>query len=142
MAERIKAKVGDTVETSFNLAYKKAEVARLPDRSQYEAIDFVMFCEAGGREFLGSGLQASVGNHIVCTVREVTQDDQPVTAQWDFTASPSESPDFFKTGDLWQLYLAYVEKGGSPPGDLHSPRVHLLAEVELVAADPASGTKA
>jgi hypothetical protein len=142
MAERIKARVGDTVETSFNLVYKKAEVARLPDRDQYVAIDFVMTCDTDGKVFMGATVQPTSHSQIVCAVREVTQDDQPVTAQWLFVPDPATDPNFFKTGDLWHLSLSYVAKDGSPDSNPKSPRVHLLAEVELVAADPASGTKA
>lgn len=136
MAERIQARVGDTVETSFNLVYKKAEVARLPDHQDYGAIDFMMSCEVGGKEHSGAGIRAHPGERIICAVREVAQDDQRVETQWFFQNDEAAGPTFFQVGDLWKLYLGYVRKGAAFTEGPGSPRVHLLAEVELVANAP------
>ena len=136
MAERIRARLGDTVETAFNLVYKRAEVARLPDRQRYEAIDFMMQCDVANKIVIGAGRQPAEGNVIVCAVREVTQDDQPVTAQWSFS-SPSHDPAFFQAGEIWKLYLGYVSRENGTVEEPDKPGVHLLAEVELVGSDPA-----
>jgi hypothetical protein len=137
MAERIKARIGDVVETTFNLAFKKAEVARLPNPRKFEAIDFFMLADKGGKVMTGAGREFSDGSSIRCAVREVTQDDQPITAQFRF-ADSSQNRGFFAVGDVWKLFLSYSSKDESPTGDPKDPDSHLLAEVELVSADQAA----
>lgn len=135
MADRIKARIGDVVETSFNLAFKKAEVARLPDPKKFQAIDFFIVSDKGGKLAIGAGRQFDDGTQIRCAVREVTQDDQPITAQFSF-ASSAKNPGFFAVGDVFRLFVGFCAKDGSLAGDSRDPDSHLLAEVELVSGDP------
>lgn len=135
MAERIKARIGDVVETSFNLAFKKAEVARLPDPKKFEAIDFFMLSDKGGKVAVGAGRQFDDGTQIRCAIRDVTQDDQPITAQFSFAQS-AKNPGFFAVGDVFRLFVGYRPKDGNLTGDSKDPDSHLLAEVELVSGDP------
>lgn len=140
MAERIKARVGDTIETSFNLAYKKAEIARLPNAAKYATFDFFMMCEKGSKLQIGASREFVEGVFIRCQSRDITQDDQPVVAQFHFGGTMGGSS-VFSPGDLWRLYLAYCAKEGSPSGDPKDPDSHLLAEVELQGADAGAPAK-
>ena len=137
MAERIKVRIGDVVETTFNLALKKAEVARLPNPRKFEAIDFFMAADKGGKLLTGAGREFSEGSNIRCAVKEVTQDDQPITAQFRFAES-AQNRGFFAVGDVWKLFLGYCSKDEPLAGDSKDPDSHLLAEVELVSADQAA----
>lgn len=132
MAERIKARVGDIVETSFNLAFKKAEVARLPDAAQHKAFDFFVVSTQGGKTATNAGANFSEpGLAIKSAVGDVTQDDQAVTAQFRF-ANDTKSGEMVKVGDVWQLFLFYCAAAGDSPPSAKDPRSHLLAEVEIV----------
>ncbi len=140
MAERIKARIGDVVETSFSLTFKRAEVARLPDPSKFEAIDFFILSDKGNKTAIGAGREFGEGTRIRCAVREITQDDQPIVAQFSFAQSPKD-PGFFAVGDVWQLFVSYCSKDGAASGSAKDPDSHLIAEVELVAADQAQAPK-
>lgn len=131
MAERIKARIGDVVETTFNLSFKRAEVARLPSPSNFEAIDFFLLAEKGNKLLIGAGRELVDNVNIRCAVREVTQDDQPITAHFSF-APPSANPGIFAVGDVWRLFMGYCAKNASLTGNPKDPDSHLLAEVELV----------
>lgn len=132
MAERIKARIGDIVETSFNLAFKKAEVARLPDAAQHKAFDFFVLTTQGNKTANGASANFdSRGLGIKAAVGEVTQDDQAVTAQFRF-ANDAQSGETVKVGDIWQLFLFYCAAPGDSPPSPNDPRSHLLAEVEIV----------
>jgi hypothetical protein len=135
MADRIKARIGDVVETTFSLAFKKAEVARLPDPRKFQAIDFFLLSDKGGKLAIGASREFSQGIKIRCAVREVTQDDQPITAQFSFAPTSGE-PNFFAVGDVFRLFVGYCPKGEGLAGDPKDPDSHLLAEVELVGGDP------
>ena len=138
MTERIKARVGDVIETSFKLAYKKAEVARLPDTARYHSVDFFMLCEAGGKVELGAGRELGPGTFIQSATKEVTQDDQEVSARFSFANTKETGDRLFVTGDLWKLFISYCEKDGNTSGKKDDTGTHLLAEVELVAAAAAA----
>jgi hypothetical protein len=134
MADRIKARIGDVVETSFNLVFKRAEVSRLPNSAKFEAFDFFMFCEKGGKVKIGAGKSFNDGTQIRCATQDITQDDQAVSAQFSF-ASPRKDAGFFAVGDVFQLFLTYRSKDATSGSDPKDPDSHLLAEVELVSLD-------
>ena len=132
MAERIKARIGDIVETSFNLVFKKAEVARLPDGAQHQAFDFFVLTTQGNK--MASGASNNFGEPglaVKAAAGIVTQDDQPVTAQFRF-ANDTKSGEMVKVGDVWQLFLFYCSAAGDSPPPASDPRSHLLAEVEII----------
>lgn len=132
MAERIKARIGDIVETSFNLAFKKAEVARLPDAGQHKAFDFFAIEPKGKKEADGAGQNSfAPGVGIRAPAGDVAQDDQAVTAQFRF-ANDKQSGELVKVGDVWQLFLFYCSAVGEGRPPVDDPRCHLLAEVEIV----------
>ena len=132
MAERIKARVGDIVETSFSLVFKKAEVARLPDADKHKAFDYFMIAQQGAKMTSNAGTNFGPALGIRATVGDVTQDDQAVTAQFRF-ANDARSGEMVKVGDVWQLFLFYCSAPGDSPPSATDPRSHLLAEVEIVA---------
>ncbi|MEO8451797.1 MAG: hypothetical protein ABI647_18545 [Gemmatimonadota bacterium] len=132
MAERIKARIGDIVETSFNLAFKKAEVARLPDAAQHKAFDFfVINPKAKKIATNASNNFGERGLDIKAAAGDVTQDDQAVTAQFRF-ANDQKAGEMVKVGEVWQLFLFYCGAAGESPPSEDDPRSHLLAEVEIV----------
>jgi hypothetical protein len=129
MAERIKARIGDIVETSFNLAFKKAEVARLPDAAQHKAFDYFMISRD---EVLGfaNPTFGDRGLAIKAVVGDVTQDDQAVTAQWRF--ANDDKIKSVKVGQIWKLFLYYCDAPGGTTPEENDPKAHLLAEVEII----------
>lgn len=133
MASRIKARMGDTVEASFKLAYKKAEVARLADAPRYQAIDLFMTCASGNKVQVGAGKAIGDGTIMQCDVREITEDDQAVKAQFFFGRDPKLG-DYCKAGEVWKLYLSYCAKDGGSDGNPDDPGTHFLAEVELAGS--------
>ncbi|MGE0438843.1 MAG: hypothetical protein AB7L66_01105 [Gemmatimonadales bacterium] len=84
--------VGDTVEVSFRLKFKKAEVQRRPDRDSFQKIAV----EA-----------TSDSKAIFAFDRDVTADDQTISGEIPFIASQFQ-PGFFKPGETWTVTAAYT----------------------------------
>ncbi len=133
-SQSIQVPVGETVKVAITLAYKKAEVARLPDAKLYQAIDFMMFCDQGNIQEQGADKAFADGQFMACqSVRAPLSDDQAVEAFFRFPASDPKVGKIFKAGQKWQLFLAYVDSEGNAPfptqGD---PRLVTLGEVGLI----------
>lgn len=85
--------IGDTVEVSFKLKFKKAEVQRRPDRDSFQKI-------------VVEG--STTGNKLIAAFdRDVTTDDQTVTGEIAFIPAHF-SPDFFKPGETWTIIAGYA----------------------------------
>lgn len=90
----IEIDVGDTVEVTFKLKYKKAEVQRRPDKDAYQRV----VVEAT------SPVNSKV---IMAFDQEVTADDQAITGDISFAPTPHQ-PDFFKPGETWTVTASYT----------------------------------
>jgi hypothetical protein len=99
--DHIECPLGGIVESTFQLDYKKADVALLPNAADFRKVAFQLFCEAGG--ILNAGFEGQIRPQSV----KVNADDQQVTVRWTFKDFP-KSPGTFKVDQNWQLQMQYV----------------------------------
>jgi hypothetical protein len=98
--DTIQAKVGDLVEVSFTLDFKKAAVNQLPNKDKFKFIGFQLLLQAKGKVMTGEPRGVPV-----------TQDDQQITAVFNFDPDGMMGPDFFVAGEKWAVQAGYSETG-------------------------------
>jgi hypothetical protein len=122
MGDKIECPVGGVVETTFQLDFKKAQVAELPDAANFRFVVFSMDGNVGGKTESGFFVRP---NSV-----EVTADDQKVVVRWTFANDPKKfGPDFFKAGEEWQLKASYQPTDSS--SGLAPDRTFVLGTVKL-----------
>lgn len=101
LGDRINCPLGGVVETTFQLDFKKARVAELPDGADFKFVNFEMLSRAQNK--------VDAGLRIKPESVEVTQDDQRISVRWQFNNLPAQGqPDFVKVGDEWELRMSYM----------------------------------
>jgi len=135
----IQVPVGETVKASITLAYKKAEVARMPDASLYQAIDFMMRCDEKNALEQGAGKEFSDGRFMASSsIGAPLSDDQAVEVFFRFPANDPKVGKLFAAGQRWQLFMAYLDKDGSQFPNSGDPRLLPIGEVGLT--EPKAGS--
>ncbi len=122
LGDRIDCPVGGVVETTFQLDFKKKQVAELPDAVNFRFVTFSMENTKERKTDSARVRPSSV---------EVKDDDQRIVVRWQFTNQPEkEGPGFFGVGSEWSLQMSYVASGSSGPAP-KGERLFTLGTVKL-----------
>lgn len=159
MTARIQARLGDVVDITIPLRYRKAEVDRLPDREHWT--HYLLFSDLGnpngdvalaanshddGFPLASDGFPAGVplnpSDQFLSSYRPapVRNDDQEVTASlWLNPDLRSGGARVFKAGRTVEVVLVYVGGDLANETGRAKSRSHPVARIEVLALEGAAG---